>query len=96
MKQVSNADEQMGEAHNIAPTLFEVVELLLFSRWLFVLDIDSFGFFYFMPTIDWLNLDTILFSFIKRLNRAIYENNSEKKKKKKKNDHTSLGAELAA
>lgn len=72
----------MGEAHNIAPTLFEVVELLLFSRWLFVLDIDSFGFFYFMPTIDWLNLDIILFSFIKRLNRAIYENNSEKKKKK--------------
>ena len=48
-----------------------------------------------MPTIDWLNLDIILFSFIKRLNRAIYENNSEKKKKKK-NDHTSLGAELAA
>ena len=85
----------MGEAHNIAPTLFEVVELLLFSRWLFVLDIDSFGFFYFMPTIDWLNLDIILFSFIKRLNRAIYENNSEKKNKKK-NDHTSLGAELAA
>ena len=78
-----NADEQMGEAHNIAPTLFEVVELLLFSRWLFVLDIDSFGFFYFMPTIDRLNLDIILFSFIKRLNRAIYENNSEKKKKKR-------------
>ena len=82
----------MGKAHNIAPTLFEVVELLLFSRWLFVLDIESFGFFYFMPTIDWLNLDIILFSFIKRLNRAIYENNSEKKK----NDHTSLDAELAA
>ena len=46
-----------------------------------------------MPTIDWLNLDIIIFTFIKRLNRAIYENNSGEKKK---NDHTSQGAELAA
>ena len=34
-----------------------------------------------MSTIDWLNLDIILFSFIKRLNRAIYENNSKKKRR---------------